>query len=177
MLEKSVRQSSFNVKVNFVSHQTTSHAGAITILKILADRGYLRRLPGETDRTQGWLDGQMLLALILLNITGYDCVSDIDMLENDPALGKVIRRLEPDLFGRRRARLDRRHRRGRKRVFPSPRSIHDWLLRFHDDDAGVEREYGTSSIPHQSEAFHPLRVVWQRILSSHLPGGNGGGSL
>ena len=164
MISKTVGQSRFNVKVNFVSHQTTSHAGAITLLKILVDRGYLRRLPSETDRTQGWLDGQMLLALILLNIFGYDHVSDVDMLANDPALGHLISRLEPDLFGRHRTRLDGLHRGGRKRVFPSPRSMHDWLLRLHDDDAGAEREYGTSSIPQLSEAFYPLRVVWQGVL-------------
>ena len=164
MLKKKVRQSRFNVKVNFVHHQTTSHAGAITILKMLANRGYLRRLPGDTDRIQGWLDGQMLLALILLNIFGYDHVSDVDMLENDKALGQLIGRLEPVLFGRRRTRLDGLHRGGRKRVFPSPRSIHDWLSRFHDAAAGVEREYGTSYIPRLSEAFHPLQVVWKHVL-------------
>lgn len=84
----------------------------------------------------------MLLALMLLNIFGYDHVSDVDMLENDQALGKLIRRLEPDLFGRRR-------------------SIHDWLLRFHDA-TGVKREYGTSHIPHLSKTFTSLchlRVV------------------
>ena len=159
MLQKSVRHSRFNVKVNFVSYHTTSHAGAITILKILTDWGYLRRLPGETDRIQGWFDGQMLLALILLNIAGYDHVSDIDMLENDHALGKLISRLEPDLFGRRRGSLDRRHQGGRKRVFPSPCAMHDWLLRFHGDAAGGERVYGTSYIPQLSEAFHLLRIV------------------
>lgn len=168
MIPGKIRQSRFNVKVNFVSHHTTSHAGATTILKILANRGHLRRLPGETDRTQGWLDGQMLLALILLNVLGFDHVSDIDMLENDQALGKLITRLEPDLFGRRRASLDRRHRGGRKRVFPSPRSIHDWLLRFHDEAAGAERAYGTSHIPHLSEAFTPLRVVWQRLIDDMI---------
>ncbi len=67
----------------------------------------------------------MLLALLLLNIFGYDHVADVDMLANDKALGQLTTRLEPDLFGRRFARLDRRHRGGRKRVFSSPRSIHD----------------------------------------------------
>ena len=106
----------------------------------------------------------MLLALLLRKIFGYDHAADVDRLTNDQTVGQLISRLEPDLFGRRRARLDGLHRGGRKRVFPSPRSIHDGLLRFHDDAAGAEREYGTSYIPHLSEAFHPLRVVWQHIF-------------
>ena len=40
MIQGKVRQSRFNVKVNFVSHHTTSHAGAITILKILVSQLY-----------------------------------------------------------------------------------------------------------------------------------------
>ncbi len=60
MMEK-VRQSRFNAKVNIVRQNTTAHAGAITLLRILATQGHLRHLPKEQDRTQGWLDGQMLL--------------------------------------------------------------------------------------------------------------------
>jgi hypothetical protein len=33
---------------------------------------------------QGWLDGQILLSLILLNLAGGDCPEDIERLENDP---------------------------------------------------------------------------------------------
>ncbi len=37
-------------------------------------------------------------------------------------------------------------------------------MRFYDDAAGAEREYGTSYFSELSETFHPLRVVWQRLV-------------
>ena len=159
-----VKKSFSNVNVKFVSQNITTFAGAITLLKILCDHKYLHHLPHEDDRSQGWLDGQMVLAVMLLNVHGLDRVADIDKLEEDRALCTLVRQLEPQLYGRRRSRLNRRHRGGRDRLFPSARSLLDWLSRFHDEAADVERQYGTSYIPEPSSSFTPLRHVWQRLL-------------
>jgi hypothetical protein len=58
---------------------------------------------------QGWLDGQILLSLILLNLAGGDCPEDIERLENDKGLCKAMMHLEKRLLG------DGRHKRLSKR--------------------------------------------------------------
>ena len=46
------------------------------------------------DKTQGWSDHQIVMALILLNLAGGDCVADLDKLEADEGLCQVMRRVE-----------------------------------------------------------------------------------
>ena len=36
-----------------------------------------------TSESQGWTDSQVVIALILLNLVGGDCVEDLNCLEND----------------------------------------------------------------------------------------------
>ena len=40
---------------------------------------------------QGWLDIQMVLALIFLNLAGGDCVEDLERLETDSGFAAVLR--------------------------------------------------------------------------------------
>ena len=129
-------EKSFPIKPEFSPIQdTTPFSGVLPFLKILVDGKILHRLPGERLRSQGWLDGQMILSIMLLNLLGFDHVSDIDRLEDDRVLCRILGKIEPHLFGRRGRTLDGRHRGGRKRTFPSPRSIRDWLERCHDEAA------------------------------------------
>ena len=58
-----------------------------------------------------------------------------------------MRACECKIFGISAARLARRFRRGRGRTFPSPRSIHDFLARFHDAEAGQKRVPGKAIVP------------------------------
>ena len=102
----------FPVKVQFTPKQdTTPFGGVLAFLKILCDRKILHKLPGDRMRSQGWLDAQMVLSIMLLNILGFDRVADIDRLEDDTVLGKIVRQLEPLLFGRRHVTLSSRLRR------------------------------------------------------------------
>jgi len=45
---------------------------------------------------QGWLDIQMVLAVIFLNLTGGDCVDDIERLEHDSGFSPILRSIEQD---------------------------------------------------------------------------------
>lgn len=97
---------------------------------------------------QGWTDEQMIMALILLNLAGGDCVDDLRVLEGDEGFCRVLRELE--LYGRTRSEkraLARRWRKQRTRTFPSPTSIREYLELFHD------REQEDLRAPH--EAFIP----------------------
>ena len=43
---------------------------------------------------QGWTDAQMVLALVLLNLAGGDCVEDIKVLEADDGFCEVLKKAE-----------------------------------------------------------------------------------
>src|SRR5216683_7985897 len=87
------------------------------------------RVAGE----QGWLDVQMVLALVFLNLAGGDCVADVDRLAGDGGFSAVLGRVERELLSRAESRGARkRWRRDRGRTLPSPSSLSDWLERFHD---------------------------------------------
>ncbi len=48
---------------------------------------------------QGWTDDQMIMAMVLLNLAGGDCVDDLRVLEGDEGFCQLLRAVE--LYGRR----------------------------------------------------------------------------
>src|SRR5437588_579223 len=113
---------------------------------------------------QGWLDVQMVLALIVLNVAGGDCVEDTERLEADGGFAEVLRRVERELLTRRERRaMKDRWRRERDRTMPSPASILDWLERHHDA-AAEHREAGKAFIPAPTKGLRGLGSVNQALL-------------
>ena len=133
-----ISNSSPPVKVDFSDSEAdmTPYGGVELSLRSATRSGAFRDLPAGIQRERGWTDGQMLLSLCLLNILGYDCVEDVDRLEADEGLCRLVGRHETRILGVSRRKLRRRHRKGRKRTFPSSRSLVDWLHAHHDDAAG-----------------------------------------
>jgi hypothetical protein len=123
--------------------------------------------------SRGWLDIQMVLALVFLNLAGGDCVEDIERLEGDGGFVEVVQRIERDLLSRRERRgLQKRWRRERVRVLPSPSSISTWLGRFHDTAGEAGREAGKAFIPAVTAAVQGLWQANQALigfLQSHQP--------
>ena len=71
--------------------------------------------------TQGWIDLQMVLALIFLNLAGGDCLADLERLESDGGFAAVLAAIERELLTREERRaLKSRWRRDRERTVPSP---------------------------------------------------------
>ena len=103
--------------------------------------------------TQGWLDLQMVLAVVFLNLAGGDCVQDLERLENDSGFAAVLDAIERDLLSRAERRsLAARWRRERERTVPSPSALSaSWLERFHDP-AAPQAVAGTAFIPAVTEA-------------------------
>ena len=58
---------------------------------------------------QGWIDSQIVIALILLNLAGGDCVEDIKVVEADDGFCEIVKKAE--LYG-----LKRRGRRATSAV-------------------------------------------------------------
>jgi len=127
------------------------------------------RVAGE----QGWLDVQMVLALVFLNLAGGDCVADVDRLAADGGFSAVLGRVERELLSRAERRGARkRWRRERGRTLPSPSSLSEWLERFHDAAGERERTVGTAFIPALTDKLRGLWQVNQALLGfvqSHRP--------
>src|SRR4051794_24609111 len=70
------------------------------------------RVAGE----QGWLDLQMIVGLIVLNLAGGDGLEDLERLEQDAGFAQVMREVERGLL----LRAERRAVRARRRQPPGP---------------------------------------------------------
>jgi hypothetical protein len=119
------------------------------------------RVAGE----QGWLDLQMILALIVLNLAGGDGLEDLERLEQDAGFAQVMREVERGLLSRAERRARRaRWRKPRTRALPSPSAMADWLARFHDPEAERQRAPGTAVIPAMTDQIRALWQVNQALL-------------
>ena len=114
---------------------------------------------------QGWLDVQMGLAVVFLNLAGGDCVVNLERLQRDSGFAAGIsQEIERDLLSRAERRsLKRRWRRERERTVPSPSALSAWLERFHDASA-PQAVVGTAFIPAVTEALQGLWRVNQALL-------------
>ena len=90
----------FQYEANSSSHGLTSLAGLPLYLDLIKACG----LGGAIQRHvraaggQGWLDIQMVLAVIFLNLSGGDCVEDIERLERDSGFSAILRAMRRICF-------------------------------------------------------------------------------
>ena len=108
----------------------------------------VRRHIGLKEKSQGWSDVQMITSLMLLNVAGGESVSDLDVLEGDEGLGRLVLRMETHGMRRReREAMERRWRVERRRSVPSSSAAFRYLERFHDASEEAKREPGSAFIP------------------------------
>ncbi len=106
---------------------------------------------------QGWSDRQMVSALVLLNLAGGEGLDDLDRLEADSGLCRLVRAAEAHGRSQRERRAEeRRWRRQRSRALPSPDAAGRWLAGFHDADEEARRQAGRAFIPASSEGVAGL---------------------
>ena len=60
------------------------------------------------EDTQGWTDSQVIMSLILLNLSGGDCIDDLNILESDEGFCRILRRVELHDINRRERREQER---------------------------------------------------------------------
>lgn len=97
---------------------------------------------------QGWTDSQIVIALLLLNLAGGDCVDDIKILEGDDGFCEVLRKSEMHGLRRKvRRALEKRWRKEKKQSFPSPSALFRYLAAFHDEQQEKLRRPGKAFIP------------------------------
>jgi hypothetical protein len=116
-------------------------------------------------RTQGWTDRQVVMALVLLNLAGGDCVDDVRVLDRDEGFGRVLERVE--LCGlKRKERRDeeRQWRKGKKRAVASPSVVFRYLAAFSNPLEEAKRGMGRAFIPVPNEHLIALGLVNQDML-------------
>lgn len=161
------------------SGATTSFAGLPLFSGLFVALGLLDAARAELGlRENGWDDGLMVLALVLLNVVGGDHVEDLDALDADGVLSEALLRAKLAGVPRRKRRQIRQawHRewkRGRStRQVPSPSSTFRWLYRFHEPEA-IEAARGEAEaagriafVPRESAALAGLGRLNTRVLAA-----------
>ena len=147
---------------------------ALSGLGIYLDFLYGGGIPGKADeaiglrRGQGYSDGQMVVALLLLNLAGGEAVQSLETLEQDEGLMVLLRRAEQWGKGHRRAGAPDagvgRWRRERQRTLPSPSSVFRYLEGFVGEDEG-QRGMGEAFIPKVSGRLQGLRMVNRHLVA------------
>jgi len=114
---------------------------------------------------QGYHPLHFILAVILINLTGGESVSDVENIENDSGLKRFFRKFEKKFKGL----AGRVFRRGRKRVFPSISRLFGFLDRFNSPDEEKERRStpeGESRILPTGDDLKRLNDVNRDLLAS-----------
>lgn len=154
------------------SGEPTAFAGVPLYLELGIVSGLVQAIMRYVRvRQAGWMDLDVILSLVLLNLVGGTCVADIDRLEQDDGLRRVMFRARLACLPRRaRRRLEREwekaEKRGeRRRVFPSASSIFRYLERYHDPTTEAQRREAEKQgrkafIPPETEA---QRALWQVV--------------
>ena len=141
----------------------TGLSGLMTYVELMQAAGLrssVERHVRLRERGQGWTDSQMIIWLMLLNLAGGESVSDLDLLEKDRGLCRMLREFETCgmRLSERRA-LEKRWRVERRRSVPSESAVFRYLERFHEVDEESKREAHRAFIPAPNGAMKGLRKV------------------
>jgi len=116
---------------------------------------------------QGWTDRQCVMSLVLLNLCGGDAVEDIESLEADEGLSRVVRHWEVHgLRKKERRAAEARFRRGRQRTFPSPSALFRFLEEAGDEEKEAGRGYGRSFVPEPTPLLAGLQRANLALVAS-----------
>ncbi len=131
--------------------------------KISFDKIIEQSLPATGN--QGYAPIQHILSLILINLTGGESVSDVEELEKDSGLKRLVQQWEKSIASLK----DRVFKKGRERLFPSCSRIFGFLDRFNAPNEDQEREStakGKSKILPISDYFSGLLAINKEIVGT-----------
>jgi hypothetical protein len=144
----------FKIEEDPTDATVTAFAGLLPYMDLWRRLG----MPGQIDETvhicgsQGWLDRQMVESLVLLNLAGGDCVTDMDKLEADAGLCRIFSRSQYSGMSRLSVKAaQKRFRSGRSRTFPAATQISTFLEACHNEEEEKRRVIGKAFIPQANE--------------------------
>lgn len=146
----------------------TSYGGLPTYLDLASATGFLKAIDRQMrirSGNQGWTDRQMIMSLVLLNLAGGDCVEDIDKLEADEGLCRILRKVELSGLSRKEKKAVRkRWRKERMRTFPSASAIFRYLSHFHNGEQEKLRQKGKAFIPEANGHLKGLALINRELI-------------
>ena len=125
----------------------------------LAKRSGLIQYINQTMKTKvrGWTDAEMILSLVLLNLAGGDCISDIERLEKDAGFRTLLMDFATHGMRRKeRQAFEKRWRKEKSRGLPSNAAIHRYLPQFHSPEEEINRVEGEAFIPKNNDKLSAL---------------------
>ena len=132
----------------------------VELMHVAGLRSSVERRVGLRGGGQGWTDSHIITSLILLNLAGGESVMDLEVLEKDAGLCRVLRHAETHGMRRRERRaLKARWRGERWRSVPSDSVVFRYLERFHDAGEEAKREAHRAFIPSPNDALKGLGKV------------------
>ena len=106
-----------------------------------------RHLQVKKDK-QGWRDAELILSLLLLNLSGGSSVSDIEHLKSDEGFCRILKMYQlRGTIGRHRKQIQSRWRKPMSQATASPSSIFRYLSQFINEAEEKKRQMGQSFIP------------------------------
>ena len=112
------------------------------------------------NNKQGWVDAEMVISLVLMQLAGGDCVDDIDRLQSDDGFCRILQAVQIELLDLPRAerrQIQLRWRKEKRRAVPSPSSVFRFLNEFKVDES--KRVARKAWIPETPDALRGLRLV------------------
>jgi|WetSurMetagenome_2_1015567.scaffolds.fasta_scaffold129298_1 hypothetical protein len=110
--------------------------------------------------SQGWTDTEQILALVMLNIAGGNCVDDLRIIEGDKGFTEILHKAQSHNKRRReREAMQKRWRREKTRGVPSPSAAFEYLRTFHNPGEEKKREACKAFIPSPNQHFQGLAQI------------------
>lgn len=164
----------FQYEIEKTQSGLTGLAGLPLYLELASRCGLVQAIETTLNtRTQGWSDTEMILSLILLNLAGGDCISDIERLESDAGLRRILQQwMDSGMSRKQRRCYKKRWRKPKSRCFPSNAAIHRYLADFHSPEALSKRVVGEAFIPEPNQSLQSLMDLNQSLIDSlqrHAP--------
>lgn len=117
-------------------------------------------------KKRGWTDAEMIMSLVLLNLAGGDCISDIECLEQDAGFRTLLMQFSTHGMKRKERRaFEKRWRKEKSRGLPSNAAIHRYLPQFHSAEEEVKRVEGTAFIPEPNANLLALMGLNQPLIA------------
>jgi hypothetical protein len=158
-LRQSVTMLGFKIEEDPTDAAVTGFAGLLPYMDLWRRLG----MPGYVDDSihicgsQGWLDRQLVESIVLLNLAGGDCVTDMDRLEADAGLCRIFSRSQYAGMSRLSVKAAlKRFRSGRSRTFPGATQISTFLEACHNEEEEKKRVVGKAFIPQTNEHLASL---------------------
>lgn len=146
----------------------TGFAGLPLYVELCRQSGFVEYIE-QTMKTKirGWTDAEMILSLMMLNIAGGDCITDIDCLERDGGFRTLLMQFATHAMKRKERRTyERRWRKTKNRGLPSTAAIHRYLSQFHSSEEEAKRQECTAFIPLPNDKLKALIGLNQLLITS-----------